>query len=651
MRDLKLTAVVAAVFAAITAIVAGAVRWELASSFNLEITVESTKADEAQLFWDPGNGFDEIHSIRMPITGTGHPEILSFPLPKRHRAPTLRFAPLAEFGSLRVDRVEVRRRTGETVASLLPTSLGALANVTTSSRADGAVEVETTPGSSGPLLSLTLPELRGDLPVRQALSSSLAGALWGLLLGLVCASVLTAARRFVTVDSFLGPDTPLTSDDLAVFGLVSVFLYFGFQHFDLGITAGAAINWLDGHFFDFYEAARDTVGLNNYLPSTTLVFALWDVPLKVLGVMAEPRVYTSDVLMWLKVLPVLVVAFSVVVLYRLGRELSLTAGESKELVLLWVTSPILVFSQLVFGQYDIFTVAVFLVALVFYYRRRLFVFALLAGVATTFKYFPAFLFFPLLLLAEKKLKPIALATALFAAPVAIEVATFFHSNAFREGVINFHAAARPMLETTVGSVGFDVLVLLWSLVCAAAYYIVPRDEADLRRWSLYSMMLTSGLVFSLVLWHPQWVLFITPFFALTTFVHPRARYFVLLDVATALAFVGFSVTGFPDNVDAKLFQNGLIGRHLLSVSVPVKTIASMIPFGNRMWLYFSLFVATLLVQFVLKFPLFPGAQSDRPPRLAEYVGPFRARALAVVVAFAVPAVVANLLTWAKTVRG
>jgi hypothetical protein len=279
------------------------------------------------------------------------------------------------------------------------------------------------------------------------------------------------------------------------------------------------------------------------------------------------------------------------------------------------------------------------------------VFALIAGIAMTFKYFPAFLFFPLLFLAEKKLTRIALATTIFVAPVALEIAAFFRSEAFREGVLGFDAAARPMLETTFGTVAFDVLVVVWSVVCAAAYYIVPKDEADLRRWSLYAMMLTSGLVFSLVFWHPQWVLFITPFFALTTFLHPRARYFVLLDVATALAYIGFSVTGFPDNVDAKLFQNGLIGRHLLPVSATVKPLASMIPFGNRMWLYFSLFVATLLIQFVVKFPLFPGAQSERPPRLAAYVGPFRARALTVFVAFALPAVVANLVTWAKTVHG
>lgn len=89
------------------------------------------------------------------------------------------------------------------------------------------------------------------------------------------------------------------------------------------ITAGHSIEYLNGHITDFYTACKkvDGVYAANYLPSTFIVFAVWNIPIKLLGLAPEfLGDWSVSLTMWNKLLPTLIFLASTVILYKLCTE-------------------------------------------------------------------------------------------------------------------------------------------------------------------------------------------------------------------------------------------------------------------------------------------------------------------------------------------
>ena len=74
-----------------------------------------------------------------------------------------------------------------------------------------------------------------------------------------------------------------------MFAVVAAFCFLFFCHQDVLITAGHAGEYLKGHITDFYSACVDTDGLYgaNYLPTTFIVFAIWNIPMKLFGLLPQ----------------------------------------------------------------------------------------------------------------------------------------------------------------------------------------------------------------------------------------------------------------------------------------------------------------------------------------------------------------------------
>lgn len=380
-------------------------------------------------------------------------------------------------------------------------------------------------------------------------------------------------------------------------------LFLSFQHGDIGQTGGASFVWLEGHFRTFYDRCLARVGIHHYLPSTTWVFAVWNLPLKLLGY--ESKQYSGPILLWFKILPTLFLFGSVPLLNRIGQRLGLPEGGRASLGFVWLSSPILVFSQFVFGQYDSLTVFFTLLGWLLLLDRRVLAAAAVFGLAFTFKYFAAVVFIPLLLLAEKRPLRLVALMVIFLLPACLEALPFLRSPAFQQGVVHFGTATRSLNLLSLGSVSWSVLVVLFCLVCGVAYYVRPDDERDARQWAAYLPLVAVVAFFCSVLWNPQWVLFLTPFVALTTMLHPRRSYFLVLDGVQMFAYLLFTVLWFPSNVDAELMLAG-VWRPLLFAG-PLHggfhPLGDFVPsVAHDPWLFFSLFVACAVLPLFLKRP-------------------------------------------------
>ena len=266
--------------------------------------------------------------------------------------------------------------------------------------------------------------------------------------------------------------------DWLILAIIALLCFIAFQQGDMYHTVGSSFAYLKGHFFDFYDYNKQHIGGNNYLPSSYILFAIWNIPLKILGLVNLPTTEISLVIIWWnKLLTTLFYVFSGILVYKIGKSVGFSETNSKLTAFIWLTTPIALFSQFIFGQYDVFTLFFTLLGLYYYLEKNNIKFIIFFGVAMTFKYFPMFIFMPLLLAREKDVWKIIKDSCLVVLPVAIEILIYYPSAAFQTGVLGF-GAPKFILQTQLGGqyASIQLVVLLWMLLCAYAYFNQIEDR-------------------------------------------------------------------------------------------------------------------------------------------------------------------------------
>ena len=155
----------------------------------LVVEMRSTTNGTAQLFYDPGPGLDEDHSVRAPVAATGTFQTLWFRLPA-DSIRALRFDPIDRPGTFTVRRTYVVDSFGSVVREFTAADIVPLNQI--ASRADSASGMTfTTPADAfDPILQLALPQ-----PLYPAGSSVKRAARFAmqLLLALLVTAVVAAA--------------------------------------------------------------------------------------------------------------------------------------------------------------------------------------------------------------------------------------------------------------------------------------------------------------------------------------------------------------------------------------------------------------------------------------------------------------------------
>ncbi len=437
----------------------------------------------------------------------------------------------------------------------------------------------------------------------------------------------------------------LTKFDWVIFLFLIFFSYFTLQQWDLLHTAGSSAAYLNGHFFDFYEYNQQYVKVNNYFPSSYILFAIWNIPLKLFGMFNVPTLNpTIPMIMWYKLLPTLFY-FGCGILFK---KICLLLGMGKEKAqigtFVFLTTPIAFFSQFIFGQTDSFTLFFVLLGIVFWLRNKpkdLYYFALCFGIACTFKYFPVFLFAPVLLLKQKKYVEIIKSVLLFFSPLVIETIPYLHSEAFQSGVFGFEAngyLSNTTFATTMWPL--SILILCWIVVCAVAFFVSPsvkdQYETDVNKWFIFLTTIVCYLLFGLQTWHPQWLLFMTPFLVLGMLAHKNGNIFAVIDIMLMLMFTIITVNNWPNHVDQQLFGYGILRRLLVDRYNVNLTMRQLFIFKDTKIL-FSFFSGLLLVSSIFKHPIF--LRNDVKTIQDNFLHHIRARMLIGINIFIIPALI------------
>lgn len=107
--------------------------------------------------------------------------------------------------------------------------------------------------------------------------------------------------------------------------LILTVLFFTCVHSDVKLTGNRSF-LMYKHFTDFYQASYEQSGgyWANYLPSTFIAYAIWNLPLYLTGHAPEAILTNSFVnLMWYKLLPVIIYFVTAQLIYHIGKEMEI----------------------------------------------------------------------------------------------------------------------------------------------------------------------------------------------------------------------------------------------------------------------------------------------------------------------------------------
>lgn len=436
--------------------------------------------------------------------------------------------------------------------------------------------------------------------------------------------------------------------DYILFAICAGICFLVFQQGDIRHTGGCSIAYLQGHILDFYEWNAYQYDLwASYMPSTYILFAIWNIPLKLFGIVEYPlREVSFWVVMYYKLLPTLAYLASAVMLYRIAAELGMEDGRAKLCMYAFLTAPIGFYSQFLFGQYDSFTVLLMLLGIYYYLKDKRGLFVLFFALSIPFKYFSLLVFIPLLLLREKVIWRIIRDIALAAVPYALELLLYYPSETFREYVLGFTPTGYVFSASfPTGSTNLSLVICTFCLVCAWAYFKNVSGKLLLAQWMCFLASLVCTVIFGLSRWHPQWLLFAVPFWVLGAFLHKDTKAFWFVDVLMMLFFCICLCNIYLDNADQAMFGWGILGRTMYG-----KAVMPYLGKELRMRdLYFTrnisaagtVFTALMAAAAVFKYP--PIAQVNIAQAVPNAMRALRARFIAGISIFIVPAAVCYLV--------
>lgn len=419
--------------------------------------------------------------------------------------------------------------------------------------------------------------------------------------------------------------------------LILVFLFVTFFEGDIIVTGNRSFLYYKGFFQDFYKASYEqSQGFYaNYLPSTFLAFAVWNLPLYLLG--RVPGFILQDALlnlMWYKLLPVILYFVTAHLIYKIGMLIGFGEEKSKVCKFAFLICPIAVYSQFIFSQYDIFMVFFMVLGLYYYFKGGLFRFALFMGIAATFKYQALAYFAVLLVLREKKFRKLALYGLTGIAPVLLEIIPNIGSPYFYRCVLGFHALSFVDNGFEFGYIsGISLILGIGAFLMVWAYIKKPVLLEELTAWALYFATGVSFAIFAFSRWNPQWFLVMVPFLVLSIFRNRNGKMFVLVTNIFIVALYMFSVNQWKGIADQTMLKSGIF-KFLIGERSFATSMADVYGYSNQVNLGTCIFVI-LLVFFVFNHPKYQTVRkTEVPDHMMNYL---RVTFLAGVAAFLIPA--------------
>ena len=358
----------------------------------------------------------------------------------------------------------------------------------------------------------------------------------------------------------------------ALFALVLAAAYLLFAHPDILETARHAYILLrstfDGQFFNFYENTLSRVygydysNAAHYNIAVYILYALWELPLYGLEKLTGAAFSDVTLALWCKAVGTAFWLGCGVLTGKLARVYGCDADACAWAPFAFWLNPISFLTVAVMGQYDSLCLFFVLWALLAYRKGELWKFSLIMGAGLVCKFFPLFLLLPLLLLAEKR--PLRVAGYMAASFwLYLPTALLFRGRTGDADFFNTLMADRLFAQCFPGGVmDASLFGMAMAVICVAAWLYTPATPAKRDNAVLYLGLAVFGLLFALVLWHPQWLLLLVPFLVLTTLKNRCGGVLFFVDAVLAAGAVLMIFRILPGALEGDMLDMGVLNYAL-----------------------------------------------------------------------------------------
>lgn len=444
----------------------------------------------------------------------------------------------------------------------------------------------------------------------------------------------------------------LSKWDWVFFGILAFFSFISFAQQDLLVTGNRSWLIYDSGIRGFYDASYQWTGSYgaNYMPTTFWLYAIWNYPLKLLGIDMPLTIDESRFLlvMWYKLLPVLLYMVSAYLLFMIGQQIGMDKNRAKFCMFSFITMPVAFFSQFIFSQYDIFTVFFMLLGVWFYFRdedgkrtvNNQLLFCLSFGIAITCKYYAVLIFAVFLLMDEKRVSRLLLSVGVAAIPFFAEYMLYNKSELFHENVFGFFVLDYVSLAdftTRIGTANFSKILCVFLVIWA--YFQYSEDRMAKVRWLIFFSCGICFCLFGLMTFHPQWLIFAVPFWVLSAMLSEHTEKYYWINIVFIAVLYLFVVQVWSGNVDDMVLHNGIL-KFLIADRNMAFHVADVLPRIDINTLY-SIIIAIVLAFFVFSHPKYT-RKNLMDENGSAHAWLIRAQLAATVVLWTVPCVLAIL---------
>lgn len=363
--------------------------------------------------------------------------------------------------------------------------------------------------------------------------------------------------------------------DWALLAVLLVLSYVVFLYGDVRATFEHSFNFLDavfsGRLRDFYTISIQHTSTGHpavYDVPLYAIFALWNLPTyAVYKITGFSYLNSTPAELWLKTMIVVAALASAKVLAEFARDLGVERPRTRWVAFFFLSSMSVFMPVFVVVQYDILLVLVMLLAMRAYARGSLRGFLGWFLLANTLKLFAIFLFIPLILLREKRIRVaiaelatgmlgIVACRLLYRGDPGHQAAT----GGFTDGMMD------RLRATHIGWIGGEAPVMAIPLfvvfiigVAVFAYAARPSSERERNVLAVYLGMAVYLVFMALVPLNPYWLVLVAPFTVLIIFLNTRHL------VLNSLLEIGFtsSIVLLYSRVGYSMYNHEIFERLLL----------------------------------------------------------------------------------------
>lgn len=363
--------------------------------------------------------------------------------------------------------------------------------------------------------------------------------------------------KFKAPKKLCGTNLILSKAEIVLAGIVLVIITFTMYYADITVTAQYSMRFIDSLFdgkpFSFYNNALAS-GIAPegavYDVGMYIIFAVWNLPIWILGKIADINILGVFPLLWFKILLIVFAYGTLWLLKKIALYLKFDEYTVKYLKWVYALAPLMVFPVLVIAQYDIIPLFFIMYGIWKWLEEDKIRWIAAFSFSFIMKPFSVFLFAILLLMEEKKITRIIMTGFVSLIPFVIcKVAYGLNPGNCASNDIFFKEMFPKLLcvRFNIGSNEVSVFFLILILLYIAVYVHQQEDETALkgRQFIWYAFVLWAAFcMFTEVA--PYWIIYLSPFLAMVVFYNrSTVNLMLILELVVNVGMVLLMIIQYP----------------------------------------------------------------------------------------------------------